>query len=384
MIALETSIMIKNSTPTPAADAHKTVLIPKLPRGDDRAHYLAVTEGPRAGWRLELGDQPLLIGRDATADVDLEDHAVSGRHCEVLLIRGHLMIRDLGSSNGTYIDDEALGNEPRELPVGAVLQVGSSVLEHVLSSKREVAQQVQLTQDLDKAAGYVEALLPKPIDDDNLRARWRFIPSAKLGGDAFGYHWLDDDCFSIYLLDVCGHGAPSALHSVSIINMLRQQVLPGVDFTRPDEVLAALNSAFPMSSYSGMYFTIWYGIYRSSDRQLSFSSAGHPPALLLSVGDTDGRYLLTRNPPIGMIAERTYRVETVEVPEASRLYLFSDGVYEVPLPNGTYGTQEEFLQLLSGVGAREEDLQYIEAAVREIMQGEDFEDDFSLVAVDFP
>ena len=63
----------------------------------------------------------------------------------------------------------------------------------------------QLADELAKAAEYVKSLLPEPIDEP-IRIRWEHIPSMQLGGDAFGYHWLDDDHFAIYLLDVCGHG----------------------------------------------------------------------------------------------------------------------------------------------------------------------------------
>jgi hypothetical protein len=45
---------------------------------------------------------------------------------------------------------------------------------------------------------------------------WRFIPSASLGGDSFGYHWIDEDHFAAYLIDVSGHGWVAALLSVSV------------------------------------------------------------------------------------------------------------------------------------------------------------------------
>ena len=43
-----------------------------------------------------------------------------------------------------------------------------------------------------------------------MRTAWRFQPSTQLGGDAFGYHWLDEQRLAIYLLDVCGHGVTEA------------------------------------------------------------------------------------------------------------------------------------------------------------------------------
>ena len=88
-----------------------------------------------------------------------------------------------------------------------------------------------------------------------------FVPSVELGGDAFGYHWLDSDHFAIYLLDVCGHGVKAALLSISAMNVLRNQSLASTDFRSPTEVLAGLNKAFQMDRHNDMYFTMWYGVF---------------------------------------------------------------------------------------------------------------------------
>ena len=51
------------------------------------------------------------------------------------------------------------------------------------------------------------SLLPEPLTTGLVRAECRFVPSAQLGGDAFGYYWLDQSTFVFYLVDVSGHGA---------------------------------------------------------------------------------------------------------------------------------------------------------------------------------
>lgn len=45
-----------------------------------------------------------VIGRKVSADLQLASHCVSGRHCEILQIGEHLFVRDLGSTNGTFIN----------------------------------------------------------------------------------------------------------------------------------------------------------------------------------------------------------------------------------------------------------------------------------------
>ena len=52
-----------------------------------------------------------------------------------------------------------------------------------------------LNQELADAADYVRTILPEPITEGPIRTDWRFIPSTSLGGDAFGYHMVDDRSF---------------------------------------------------------------------------------------------------------------------------------------------------------------------------------------------
>lgn len=197
-------------------------------------------------------------------------------------------------------------------------------------------QKHRLETELTEAATYVQSLLPKDTDD-RVRIQSRFVPSQQLGGDCFDYYWLDPDYLVMYLLDVSGHGLGAALLSTSVLNVLRSQSLPGTNFYRPETVLEGLNGNFQMTDQNDKYFTIWYGVYNRTTRQLSYASAGHPPAVLISAPPTPGtpglvERLRTPGMPVGMMPETRYVWQRCQIPVGSRLYIFSDGVYEVPMP----------------------------------------------------
>jgi sigma-B regulation protein RsbU (phosphoserine phosphatase) len=195
---------------------------------------------------------------------------------------------------------------------------------------RDLQQQQQMIEnELSEAAAYVQSLLPKGTDDE-ISIQTRFIPSRQLGGDCFDYYWLDPDYLVMYLLDVSGHGLGAALLSTSVLNVLRSQSLPGTNFYRPETVLAGLNEMFQMSDQNDKYFTIWYGVYNRSTRQLAYASAGHPPALLLPSTRQSVTHLRTPGIPIGMLPDATYDWQRCVISEGSRLYIFSDGIYEIP------------------------------------------------------
>ena len=98
--------------------------------------------------------------------------------------------------------------------------------------ERNIAYQ-QLSKELSDAAEYVKDIIPNPITNGSVLVRWKFIPSASLGGDAIGYHWIDNDHFAFYLIDVSGHGVGASLLAVSVLNAVRSQTLSGVDFLIP-------------------------------------------------------------------------------------------------------------------------------------------------------
>ncbi len=242
--------------------------------------------------------------------------------------------------------------------------------------------QQQLAAEVARAAQYVKSLLPEPVTAGTVRTDWRFVPSTQLGGDSFGYNWIGRDHFALYLLDVCGHGVGSALLSVSALNVLRTQSLPNIDFRDPGAVLEGMNEAFQMQAHNNLYFTLWYGVFDRTERRLAFSSGGHPPALLLNASGT--KRLFTQNFMIGGFAKASYAVDQVNVDGPSRLYLFSDGVYEVEGPDENMWTLEELEQFLAcppGAGKPEMDSLY--SFLQEKRGAPDLEDDFSILKVLF-
>lgn len=246
-----------------------------------------------------------------------------------------------------------------------------------------LASRQAMASELAQAADYVVSLLPEPILAGPITTAWRFFPSAQLGGDCFGYHRIDEDHFALYLLDVCGHGVGSALLSVSAFNAIRSQTLPKTDFLAPAQVLSALNDAFPMEGHNGLYFTIWYGVFNRRTRRLCFASGGHPPAFLVS-GDGSLSQLITANFFIGGLPESVYQEDAVTVPENSRLYIFSDGVYEVDRPDGTMWTLEELgAHLQRNALVKGEDIDALYRMMQDYHEQEILEDDFSLMSIHF-
>lgn len=240
----------------------------------------------------------------------------------------------------------------------------------------------RLDRELQDAAHYVQSILPAPFSQPFV-ADWRFVPSSELGGDSFGYHWVDDDHFALFLLDVCGHGVGSAMLSMVVANLLRSEGLADTDFRAPEAVLTALNHVYQMEEHNDLYFSIWYGVYRPSDRHLRYASAGHHPAVLVSgAPDHPGviESLAARGPSLGIAPGAIYGGEERVLPAASRLFLFSDGAFEIVRPDGTMLEFERVLEVLATpcAGAASELDRLLEFVRGEHGPGP-LDDDFSII-----
>lgn len=254
--------------------------------------------------------------------------------------------------------------------------------EHILKLKQELKIQTQLLEtELSEAEAYVRSLLPEDLTE-KVPINARFVPSRLLGGDSYDFYWLDPDYLVMYLLDVSGHGLGSALLSTSVLNMVRSQSLPDVNFYRPEKVLQALNDTFQMNDQNEKYFTMWYGVYNRANRQLLYSSAGHPPAVLISNQGKDRavQCLKTSGLPVGMLPEIQYRWQRCNIPPNSRLYLFSDGVYEIKQKDNTIMGLDDFLGILS-THSLDHTIDDILTQVGARSRDQTFSDDLSLLEV---
>jgi PAS domain S-box-containing protein len=254
--------------------------------------------------------------------------------------------------------------------------------ERLNTYQRLQESQQQLSGELRHAAAYVESLLPARMQGE-VETDWRFIPSEALGGDAFGYYWLDPDHFAIYLLDVVDHGVRAALVSVAVMNHLRRSSLPAADLLEPAKVLTTLNKFFQMDEQDGMYFTLWYGVYDKSQRQIRYASAGHPPALLFARGSAEPLQLRTPGLMIGAMPDAEYAANSCAVEPGSTLYVISDGVYEIELPSGATATLGDLIQNMSTFP--DDNLDRVVASAQAMRRPDRtaFDDDFSILKLTF-
>ena len=98
---------------------------------------LVLLIGPNIGRRYELTDGSSLVGRDETCDITLQESSVSRNHGEVLIQSEKSIVRDLGSTNGTYVNDRLITSA--SLRDGDIIRFGRVIFKYLSGSNIENA-----------------------------------------------------------------------------------------------------------------------------------------------------------------------------------------------------------------------------------------------------
>lgn len=88
--------------------------------------YLRVKNGPHAGRIVEIADDVVTLGRDDTQTIQILDQGVSRMHAEIFRIGDMCFLRDLDSTNGSFLNKVRVGEEV--LQDGDELVIGSTIL----------------------------------------------------------------------------------------------------------------------------------------------------------------------------------------------------------------------------------------------------------------
>ena len=135
-------------------------------------------------------------------------------------------------------------------------------------------------------------------------------------------------------------------------------------------------------------FTIWYAVYHRPTQTLSWSGGGHPGSLLFSgtapAGSLPDR-LESTGPMIGMMPWPEFEANQCAVPQGSRLYVYSDGCHEIQKSDGGVWNFEEFVAFMAQPSSSNLSLMdRLLQTARALKGGDQLDDDFSIVELQFP
>lgn len=155
----------------PATDTLKIDL--ELAKATDPV--LIVIRGSLQGKKYSLkGGTKFVMGRDKTAEIQIEDGNVSRQHSQIVREGDKIFIEDLGSRNGTFVNDEVIGTARKALEKEDMIKVGSTILKYLPAGTLETLYHINLTNaaSMDKLTGlYNRKYINEVLDAEFKRAK---------------------------------------------------------------------------------------------------------------------------------------------------------------------------------------------------------------------
>ena len=115
-----------------------TVISKISDRRVSRAAALVVIHGEDLGKKHDLEAEVTLIGRSSKADIQVDQDSVSRHHAKLTSERGRVTVEDLGSTNGTIVNDEHI-DAPARLRNGDLIKIGRTIFKFIASNNIEAA-----------------------------------------------------------------------------------------------------------------------------------------------------------------------------------------------------------------------------------------------------
>lgn len=271
------------------------------------------------------------------------------------------------------------------------------VLRYHEQLEEEIAfKTAEIQRDLQFAREFQEALMPRDypqvpsatcVAPLALNFHHVYMPASSVGGDFFDVLKLDDHRAGIFIADVMGHGARSALVTAILRTLLQDLSTQAHD---PASFLELINRHFyelVEESKQFIFVSAFYLIVDTQKAMATYASAGHPPPLFAERARGSVRPLiqdLHDNPALGLFRESRYTSFTSFAAEGDVFLLYTDGVIEAADTKGEEFGRERLCRVLQQNLERDVTglTQSVIEAVNQFTDATALADDICLVAVE--
>ena len=230
------------------------------------------------------------------------------------------------------------------LAAGVALALGlyDRMRRQIEASYRVRRERDALEREMNVAREVQRELLPRAAPRfEGLELAGVCRPAIAVGGDYYDYLRHADGRPGLVIADISGKGVPAAILMASLQASVRSLFPTAAD---PGQLHERLNHALCGSSSTARYATAFLADFDPGARRLTYSNAGHLPALVIRGAQTlrcqEGGI------PIGLFDGATYDTGALTLEPGDLLALFTDGVTEAPGPDDEEFGEDRLADLL--------------------------------------
>lgn len=211
--------------------------------------------------------------------------------------------------------------------VETLKEMSGSISKNAIKLLAANAQKRRLEGELSAAKDIQIGILPESLDSKEfspLNISALQIPAKEVGGDLYDAISFDKDHVALIIGDVSDKGVPAALFMAMTVILIRECISLKMPV---HQIAAEVNRNLCQHNPNLMFVTLFIGIIDKNTGELSFANCGHCLPFLVRNGQVEFVEGIS-GPAIGVAPDFEYKSFTVDVPEDSNLFFYTDGVSE--------------------------------------------------------
>jgi len=221
------------------------------------------------------------------------------------------------------------------------------ILERELLMRSLKDNQGKMSSGLNTAVKMQQSLLPSYTTIQSIENRYEvnlssyYRPCSEIGGDYWGLHAIDDNCFGLFLLDFSGHGVVAAINTFRLHSIICDISIPTKS---PSAYLSLLNNYMYSALPAGQFATMIYMLIDLKTSILTYATACASPPLFISPRLGENKHGSGVGLPLGAMKNAKYEDRVQDFSDGSSLFIYSDSFIESPGHDGHMHSQETIIK----------------------------------------
>lgn len=207
--------------------------------------------------------------------------------------------------------------------------------------------QQKINFELDEARRVQNFILPSLLPTtDKIRFSSIFEPMDQIGGDFYDIIEINKGVFGVLIADVTGHGIQAALLTFMTSFAFKN---PALQSTSTAKVVAATNVRLYNKMPRGSFITMFYAVYDSHDKTLTYTQAGHPEGFVVRPGGKEVISLSSQSPLVGAFSSDsvTYTESKIQLEVGDKFISYTDAILELWNIDDIMLKRDDFTSFLS-------------------------------------
>ena len=222
-------------------------------------------------------------------------------------------------------------------------------LRHLLEWREALSsrdQLVALQNELNIASQMQQSILPTQFPrGPDFQVYASMTPARNVGGDFYDIVHLEDNRIGVAIADVSDKGVPAALYMMSSRTLLKGAA---IGCESPSQVLDEVNRLLQDDSDTGMFVTLFYGIYDPATNEFTYANGGHNPPLIVHADGSSTVLAMTGGVALGVVPSIQYEQTTVALSPGDTILLYTDGITDATNEEGEFFGLERLQATFAG------------------------------------